>query len=62
MRNTTNIIFGIVLLWVVFLVPGYVLASQQQKGDQTADAKLRQDIAAPDLAAIIPLSSKLSGP
>jgi potassium efflux system protein len=61
MRNTTNIIFGIVLLWVVFLVPGYVLASQQQKGDQTAGAKLKPDIAVPDLAAIIPLSSKLSG-
>jgi len=61
MRNTTNIILGIVLLWVVFLVPGYVLASQQQKGDQAADSKLKPDIAVPDLTTIIPLSSKLSG-
>ncbi len=57
MRNTTKIIFAIVLLWAVFLVPTHVLASQQQKGDQTADAKLKPDIAVPDLTEIIPLSA-----
>jgi potassium efflux system protein len=61
MRKTVNIILGIVLLWVVFPVPGYVSASQQQKGAQTADAKLKPEIAVPDLTKIIPLSADLSG-
>ena len=61
MRNTLNVYIWIVLLWVVFLVPGHVSANQQPKGDQTADAKSNPDISAPDLTKIIPLSANLSG-
>ena len=61
MRNTGNIILGIVLIGVVFLVPGYVAADQQQKEAQTPDAKLKPEIAVPDLTEIIPLSANLSG-
>ena len=61
MKYTTNIILGIMLTGILFLVPGYVSADQQAKGDQTADAKLKLDIAVPDLTEIIPLSANLSG-
>ncbi len=61
MRKTANIILGIVLIGVVFLVPGHVAADQQQKEAQTPDAKLKTKIAVPDLTEIIPLSATLSG-
>lgn len=52
---------GIVLLWPVFLVPGYVLASQQQEERQAADTNQKSDMAVPDLSKIVPLSANLSG-
>ena len=61
MRKTTYLILGIVLLWAVFLVPGYVLASQQQEERQAADTNQKPDMAVPDLSKIIPLSANLSG-
>ena len=51
----------IVLIGVVFLLPAYVSASEQQKGTQTTDAKQKPDMAVPDLPKIIPLSANLSG-
>jgi len=61
MKKTIIISLGIVLIGVVFLLPGYVSADQQQKGAQTTDAKLKPDMAVPDLTKIIPLSANLSG-
>ena len=61
MRNTTNIILRIVLLWAFFLVPGYVLANQQQEENQAADTNQKPDTPVPDLTEIIPLSANLSG-
>ena len=61
MRNMINIILGIVLTGIIFLVPGYVSADQQQKGAQAADTNLKPEVAVPDLTEIIPLSANLSG-
>ncbi|MDX2447405.1 MAG: mechanosensitive ion channel [Desulfobacterales bacterium] len=61
MRKTVSTILGIVLLWVVFLVPGNVSAAWPQKKAQPADAELEPEVAVPDLAKIIPLSAELSG-
>jgi len=61
MKYTTNIILGIVLTGILFLVPGYVSADQQQKGAQAADTNQKPDIETPDLTKIIPLSASLSG-
>ena len=61
MRKTIILFLEIVLIGLVFLLPGYVSADQQQKGAQTADAKLKPDMAVPDLTEIIPLSVNLSG-
>ena len=49
------------LIGVVFLVPGYVPASQQQTGTQTAGTKPIPENAVPDLTEIIPLSANVSG-
>ena len=43
MKYTTNIILGIVLTGILFLVPGYVSADQQQKGAQAADTNQKPD-------------------
>ena len=61
MRKTIILFLVIVLIGIVFLLPGHVSAIQQQKEDQTADAKLKPDMAVPDLTKIIPLSANLSG-
>jgi len=61
MRKTVNIVLGIVLLWVIFIVPGNVSAAWPQNKAQPAEAKPKPEIAVPDLTKIIPLSADLSG-
>jgi small-conductance mechanosensitive channel len=61
MRNRAIIILSIVLLWAFFLVPGDVLASQQQEENQAADTNQKPDTPVPDLTEIIPLSANLAG-
>ncbi len=61
MRKTVSTILGIVLLWVVFLVPGNVSAAWPQKKAQPADVELKPEVVVPGLAKIIPLSAELSG-
>ena len=52
---------GIVLLWMVFPMPGDVSAGLQQTEAQAAETKQKPEIVVPDLTEIIPLSANLSG-
>jgi potassium efflux system protein len=61
MKNAINLIFWIVLLSVVPPAPGNVLASQQNKKNQTEVTHPKPSAEVPHFNEIIPLSSKLSG-
>jgi hypothetical protein len=61
MKNTIDLIFGIVLLSVVLLAQGSVAASQQQTKKETEVAQPQSSAEVPPLNEIIPLASALSG-
>lgn len=61
MRKTVNILLGIAVVWVIFLVPGEVSAVLQKIGAQTAGAEQKPEITIPSVARIIPLSANVSG-
>ncbi len=62
MRNTLKVIVGIVLLFLVFLRPPLLPASQQEKSKKTTDTIIKKATPSiPDLTDIIPLVATLTG-